>query len=42
MDFMLNLPFNTLMELLKRSHLAWADYEIKVKQIALSTVHFDQ
>ena len=25
-----------------KTHLAWADFEIKVKQIALSTVHFDQ
>ena len=25
-----------------RSHLAWADFEIKVKRIAHSIVHFDQ
>ena len=31
-----------LWDVITYSHLAWADFKIKVKQIAHSTVHFDQ
>ena len=42
LDVLTIFVYSRVRYLLSFPHLAWADFKIKVKQIAHSTVHFDQ